>query len=331
MATPIIIGGKRISRLRASFLLFKESWRFLAADKEMLFIPLIATIFNIVLFGVLIAVGAIVSAALGGDQLFTGDTLSGVDYIFVFAFYVVGAFTLAISQAGIIHTVYTRAHGGNATLGQSLKAAFSHSGSLFVWSLITSTVGLFLRIVSDRSELIGKLVTALAGAAWSITTFFVVPAMVISKKSAFASIPHSLKVFKQTWGETLVSNFSLGLFFLVAHLLAALSFVGIVIAGVSIKSLALILLAFILIVAWLVVTALIQAALQGVIKTLLYMYATESTVPNNFNAELLEAMLARRGASAPVAPAAVPIYEPLPTVTSSEGAPAASATDPRQL
>jgi hypothetical protein len=290
--------------LRASWLLFKESWRFLAADKEMLFIPLIATVLNIFLFGILITIGAMVSTGMGGDQLFTGDSLSRVDYVFVFAFYVVGAFTLAISQAGIIHTVYTRAHGGNATLGQSLSAAFSHSGSLFVWSLITSTVGLFLRVVSDRSELIGKIVAAVAGAAWAIATFFVVPAMVIDKKSAFASIPHSLTVFKQTWGETIVSNFSLGLFFFMAHMLALLSFVGLIIAGVSIKSLPLILLACVLIVLWLVVTALIQAALQGVIKTLLYMYATENTIPSNFNAELLQAMMTRRGV-APVAPVSV--------------------------
>ena len=313
MATPIIIGGKRIGRLRASFLLFKESWRFLAADKEMLFIPLIATILNIFLFGILITVAALVSSGMGGDPMFTGDTLSRVDYVFIFAFYVVGAFTLAISQAGIIHTVYTRAHDGNATLGQSLGAAFSHAGSLFVWSLITSTVGLVLRIVSDRSELIGKIVAAVTGAAWSIATFFVVPAMVISKKSAFGSIPHSLTVFKQTWGETLVSNFSLSLFFFIANILALLSFVGIVIAGVSIESLPLILLAFVLVIIWIVLASLVQAALQGVIKTLLYIYATENTIPSNFNSELLQAMMSRRGiapgiVATPAAVVAAPLH-----------------------
>ncbi len=309
-----------MGRWRASFLLFKESWRFLAADKEMLCIPLIATVLNVVLFGILTAIAALVSTGMGADPIFTGDTLSRIDYAFLFAFYVAGAFTLAISQAGIIHTVYTRAHGGNATLGQSLATAFSHAGSLFVWSLITSTVGLVLRVVSERSELIGKIVAAVTGAAWSIATFFVVPAMVISKKSAFASIPHSLTVFKQTWGETLVSAVSLSLFFFVAHMLALLSFVGLVIAGVSLKSLALILVAFILIVVWLVVASLVQAALQGVIKTLLYIYATEHTIPSNFNAELLQAMFVRRG----VAPVAAAIETLTQTPTAAAGQSGAS-------
>ncbi len=307
MATPVIIAGKRVGKLRASYLLFKESWRFLASDKEMLLIPLVATALNLFLCGIIVSVAAIVARA-SGTPLFTGDTLTGIDYLFVFCFYVVGAFTLAISQAGIINTVYARIHGGDATLGQSLKVAFSHSGSLLIWSAITSTVGLILNAIAERSALIGKIITGLIGAGWNVVTFFVIPAMVIDQKSAFASIPHSLEVFKRTWGETLVTNISLGVFFFVAHLLVLLSFVGVIIMGASTSSLALIILAIIGAILWLVIASLVQAALAGVLKTLLYVYATERFVPQNFNAELLEAMLAKRGGvTAPVMAGATPM------------------------
>jgi len=44
-----------------------------------------------------------------------GDTSGVGEYVFYFFIYLIGAFTLALSQAGVAHTVYTRVHGGDAT------------------------------------------------------------------------------------------------------------------------------------------------------------------------------------------------------------------------
>ncbi len=315
MSTPIMIGGKRIGKFKASFLLFKESWRFLSADKEMVALPVIMLVCNLVLSGFVVGVAAL-SLANSTDPLFTGDALSGVDYLVLFMLYVVGAFTLALSQAAITHTVYTRMHNGNATIGESLKVAFSHAYSLLLWSAITATVGIILRMVSDRSALLGKMVSALMGAAWAVATFFVIPAIVIGKKSAVDSIPHSINVFKKTWGETLVNNIALGLVFLVAHILAIISFIGLIVIGVSAEAIPLIVLAFVLFFAWLVVASLVNAALQGVIKTVLYVYALEATTPVNFNRELLDAMLAK--APQHDSNPAVAIETPRSTVDSSQ-------------
>lgn len=309
MATPIMLGGKKIGRLRASFLLFKESWRFLAADKELVVIPVITAVLNLALVGLVFTV-FIVSQG-GWSALTVGDgadtAINLATYLFAFMIYVVGAFTLAVSQAAIVHTVYTRAHGGNATLGQSLQVAFSHTPSLLVWSLITSTVGMILQQISQRSKIIGAIVAFLLGTAWNVLTYFVIPAMVLDKKSAFAAIPHATTVFKRTWGETLVTNISLGLFFFVAYMLVLASFVGLMIAGISTNNVILTIVAIMFGVVWLIVASLVQAALQGVIKTLLYIYASEDVVPVNFNRELLEAILVRRNI-VPVAttPASVP-------------------------
>jgi len=293
MATPIIVNGKRIGRWRASILLLRESWRFLSADKELMLIPLFTTFLNLVLFGLLFLVVAAVSRSFG-VPVFTGDTLQNLDYAFLFGFYVIGAFTLALAQAATVHTVYTRIHGGDATLGESLKTAFSHSGTLFVWALITSTVGIILQAISQRSQLLGKIVAGLLGAGWAVITFFVIPSIVITKKSAFESIPHSLATFKRTWGETLVSNIGLGLAFLLMYLVATAAVVGLIIGGTQLGNSFLIVVAIVLGVSWIIVASLAQSALQGILKTLLYVYATEDRVPSNFNCELLEAMLVRQ-------------------------------------
>jgi Family of unknown function (DUF6159) len=298
MATPVVIGGKRIGKLRASFLLFKESWRFLVADKELLLIPLITSILNLCLLGFVIGVAVLLTQD-AENPVFTGDTLHGLDYVLLGIVYAVAAFTLALSQAAITHTVYTRMHNGNATLGGSLKVAFSHAGTLFVWSLITATVGVLLRIIADRFEFMGRIVSVLMGAAWAIATFFVIPAIVIGKKGAVESIPFSITTFKRTWGETLISNITLGLFFFVAYLVALVIFIGLIVLGTQLDNLVIIIFAIILAFAWIIVASLAQAALQGIIKTVLYVYATDTSAPLNFNRELLEAMLVRNPRSTP--------------------------------
>lgn len=292
MATPIVIGGKRIGRMRASWLLFKESWRFLAADKELVLIPVVVLFLNLCLLGVVIG-GTVLLTQNSENPLFTGDTLHSLDYFVLFLVYVVGAFTLALSQAAITHTVYTRLHNNDARLSDSIKVALSHAGTLFVWALITSTVGIVLRMISERSQIVGKIVSSLMGAAWAIATFFVIPAIVIDKKGAVESIPFSITTFKRTWGETIVSNVTLGLFFFLAHMLALISVIGMIILGVQLENLVIILLAILIGISWLVIAILAQAALEGVIKTVLYIYATHAATPTNFNPELLEVMMVR--------------------------------------
>lgn len=297
MATPIILEGKQVGRLRASWLLFKESWRFLSLDREMLWVSPITVLLNLFLLGIILGVVFLLLSA-NGSAVSDADVPSGFGYLILFLCYVAGAFSLALGQAAIVHTVYTRMHGGNATLKQSLKVAFSHAGSLFLWSCITSTVGVVLQFLSNQGKGVGlivsKIIAALLGATWSILTYFVVPAMVVDRKSAFASIPRSASVFKHTWGETLVGNFSLGAVFFLAHLLVLLSFIGLSVVTLSMRNIPLFIALCVLVVIWLVVSSIVHSTLNAVLRTLLYIYATENVVPQNFNPELLSAMLQKR-------------------------------------
>lgn len=296
MKTPIMIGGQKIGRLRASFLLFKEAWRFLRTDKELLFVPILSLIFSLVLFGIWTT---IITLAGGSVIDFVSEerAMQMSEYVYMFGVYVIAAFSLALAQAIIVHIVYVRAHGGNASLADGMARAFANIGPLFIWSLITSTVGVILRTISERSALVGKIVTALLGAAWAILTFFVIPIMILDKKSAFSAIPTSAQLFKKTWGETLVANVTLGVVFMVAHLVVLASFIGLLIyAGSTLNSILLIV-SIVGVVMWLVIATIVHSALEGILKTLLYIYAAENVVPSNFNKELLESMLVRSPSS----------------------------------
>jgi len=284
----VVLNGQPVGRIKAGWLLFTEAFRFMWADKEMLWVPIISFFMNIFLLGLVIA--GLLFAAVTLSEEFIDEYPVG--YAFIFLIYVVGAFTLAFTQAAIAHMVYVRAHGGDATLGEGLKKALSHWWGLLAWSIITSTVGLILRIISERSKLLGNLVALFLGAAWGILTYFVVPAIVIDNHGPFPSIKKSAQTFKATWGEALVSNISFGLIFLLAHLLVILSLGSIVVFGIVLEFLPLIIFAAVLFVVWIFVFALVSSSVAAVIRTLLYIYASEGTIPQNFNRELLEKMLA---------------------------------------
>lgn len=294
MKTPIIIGGQKIGRLKASFLLFKEAWRFLRADKELLLVPIISMVMSLALLGVLTTIAVLMSGSAATLFAFEGS-LSLPQYAYIFGVYVISALSLAVAQAIIVHIVYVRAHGGDATLGQGFARALSIFWPLLLWSLITSTVGIILRAVSERSQLIGKIVAWVLGAAWAILTFFVVPVILLEKQSPIAAVRESAKIFKQTWGETLVANVTLGLVFLMAHLVVLGSFIGLIIFGASTQNTFVLIAAIVAVIVWLILATLVNSALQGILKTLLYIYAAENSVPENFNRELLESMLVRQG------------------------------------
>ena len=105
---PIVLNGQKIGRFRASKLLFTEAFRFFWADREMLWVPLIALvaqffILGVALFAVCIPAGMCVE---GGNDV----SFSAPEYAVLFVLYVVSAFVLAFSQAVITHIVYTRIH-----------------------------------------------------------------------------------------------------------------------------------------------------------------------------------------------------------------------------
>jgi hypothetical protein len=124
-------------------------------------------------------------------------------------------------------------------------------------------------------------------------TYFVVPAIVVDNKRPFRALTHSAQVFRRTWGETLVTNISLGLMFLVLHILAVVLFFACFVLSVKLAMPSVFVIALIVWIVWLFAAIAVEQILIAIITTLLYLYATATTPPANFNHELLDVMLAR--------------------------------------
>ena len=72
-----------------------------------------------------------------------------------------------------------RLEGKDPTVADGFRAAFNRLHNIFGWALVSATVGLILRIIEDRSEKIGRIVSGLLGMAWTADTIFVFSAGLI--------------------------------------------------------------------------------------------------------------------------------------------------------
>ena len=117
-------------------------------------------------------------------------------------------------------------------------------------------------------------------------TYFVVPLIVIEGLGFRWSFRESLSLFRRTWGEQVVGNFGLGLASLLAFLVAGLILAGLFIALSSLGAVG-IGVWVVLAVTLLGTIALTFAALDGIYKAALFMYATTGQVPALFPAEVV--------------------------------------------
>ena len=92
-----------------------------------------------------------------------------------------------------------------------LALARQHIGKIFVWALITATVGMILRAIQERSGIVGRIVIGIVGIAWSVLTFFVVPVLLYEPVGVGESIKRSASIFRQRWGEQFIGNATIGL------------------------------------------------------------------------------------------------------------------------
>lgn len=260
-----------MGRIGRSFELVAQSYRVLMQDKELMVLPLLSGVIVLALVAVM-AVGF----GLSGAQIAAHGPAT---YIPVFLMYVAAYSVGLFFQAAVVAGAIERMRGGDPTIGSALAAAGRRVGPIVLWAIVAATVGTLLRMIQDRVPLVGKIVVAIVGAAWSLATFFVVPVLVLEDRPLGDSFTRSIGIFKKTWGETLAGGITLGMAALCAWvtLVAATGLLAYVI-GVSAV-------AFFIVGA--VVLMVLFNTLNGVYLASLYRYATEGQAPAGFDAALL--------------------------------------------
>jgi Family of unknown function (DUF6159) len=278
--------------IRRSYAIFRESLQVLSKDKEILVFPLLSGIITIVAFVSIVFAGV----ASGVFEHF--DKNDPRNYAVAFVWYFISWFIVLFFNVAVIHCAAIRLRGGDPTIADGFRASMQHLPRIAAWAFVSATVGVILRFLADRAGFIGKIIIGLLGAAWSIATYFIVPVMIFEKRSLRDSVKQSTQLIAKTWGESLVAAGGIGVFIM----LLAVGGLILPIAAFFISPMAALIALGILVVYW-IALAVTSAALSGIFRTALYLYATEGRTPPGFTPDFVQNAFAPKKARGVFAPA----------------------------
>lgn len=277
-----------MDRIVNSWKLVKASWQVLLADKELVVFP-IASAFGVILVTLAFLFPMIAAGffdALLGGHLGNAGALGGlVAFIFYLAQYAV----ILFANSALVSAAVIRLEGGDPTLTDGFNAAVRHLGPILGYALIAATVGVILRGLSRRSKGLGRLVVSLVGVAWNLTTFLVVPVLVVEGLGPLEAVRRSAELLKRTWGEQIAGNLSINAIFglaavaLTVLVMAPAAYLAIelhalfVVAGIG------------LLVPVVLVLALLSSTMNGIYSAALYRYATTGDAGQFFSPSLVQA------------------------------------------
>ena len=126
------------------------------------------------------------------------------------SYYYVTYFIVIFFNSALVACAIIRLKGGVPTVQDGIGAAMARLPQIAGWALVAASVGLILKVIESRSERVGQIVASVLGMAWSATTFFVVPILVVEKTGPIEAVKRSVSVMGRTWGESLSANFGIG-------------------------------------------------------------------------------------------------------------------------
>ena len=271
------------ARIRNSWALIKASAAVLRADKELIVFPIVSAV------GVLVVTASFaLPMVLAGfiDALFEGRS-QALGFVVGFAFYIVQYFVIIFANSALVGAAMIRLRGGDPTVGDGFRIAIKHIGAILGYVLLSATVGMILRWLSERGKALGRLVSSLGGLAWNLATYLVVPVLVVEDVGPMEAIKRSANLLKKTWGEQIAGNFGIGAVF---GLLTVVVIILGIVASVwvaSTNSLALIVPTVLLFVLILVLMGLINSTLSGIYVAAVYRYAAEGEASSFFSEEMV--------------------------------------------
>jgi hypothetical protein len=270
-------------RFGRGWALAKQSWAILRADRALALFPVVAAVACVVAGVLIIGPGAALFATASKPAGVVVMVIGGYVLTFI-GIYCSTALAAAAAKA---------LDGGHATLQDGFAAVRSRRGVIAQWALVQLTVGLLLQVIqgllseNGLGRLVASVLTSLAGAAWAIATFFVLPILALEGVGPKEAFTRSAHVIRERWGEGLVGAGSISGLVIVCAMLPAigLGVLGVVVASTTpAAGIALIAIAAIVFVC----AAILASTLNVIFRVALYRFATEGRVVVGFDGAALE-------------------------------------------
>lgn len=260
--------------------LSKQSWEALRQNRQFLVFPIISMVMmTIVSILFLIPAAGLVQSILDTGEFTQAHVWPWLGLLFLY--YLIASIVVIFSNAALVGANKRILEGQNATVGDGLRIAFMHFGTIVKYALITATVGVLVRLIirfGDKSDnivvaILSLVVGGAIAAAWSLAVFFAIPVMVFEDLNVRDSLKRSVDIFKKTWGEGFTGDVAIGGLSCLVYLAIFLVGGGLVAVGVMNAMSALIIFGVLVVVLGTTVINLLYGAVNGIFQTSLYHYA----------------------------------------------------------
>ena len=260
------------NRARRGWRITKLGIHVVKADPELIVYVLFSAIMSILSFGAVLTLTGGLGFVIGNDEGFEGGVALGT-----FLSYFIVSIIVVFWNAAIVASAYERlTTGRNPSFSYGIKQAMKCLPQIFAWGLISGTVGLIVSFFESMASsdnliasLLGSIIASLIRFAWWMTTFFVIPIIVLEKNGVFESMKESPELFQKTWGENIVASLGTGIInFLVILFIIIICLPLLLLGEIGLA------LGFIIIVAGITLSSLFFTACDAVNRASMYYYAT---------------------------------------------------------
>ncbi|MFN8378860.1 MAG: DUF6159 family protein [Anaerolineae bacterium] len=271
-------------RVKNGAQLSRQSWNALMQNKQLLIFPLISGSVLLVLT-IVFTVSALGLGIVNTFNRSEGDASSGSTIVWIlvtFVYYLISYTVIIFSNTALVGATMKLMRGEKAGVSDGISIAMSRMGKILVYALISATVGMLARSITESGRksnnavvaIVAVIVGSIVQGAWNLVVFFAIPVLVAEDVGVVDSLKRSYALFKQTWGEGFVgSAFISGVSCLVYVAIFVVG--GLLIAGgIALQSIAIVIVAVVLLIAAIAALSLVSGAVNGIFQASLYKYAT---------------------------------------------------------
>lgn len=273
-----------MERFGRSWDLIKACFGVLRDDKELLLFPVLSGIATL-----------LVLATFALPMLFTRIFEHGFmpfNVVIGFLFYLCQYAVIFFFNSALVGAALIRLRGGSPTFSDGMAIARQNIGPILGYAAIAATVGMLLKMKGKRSGFAADMIRSVAGMAWTLSTFLVVPVLVSRKLGPIEAIKESALLLKKTWGENLIGTAGLWLGFGIISFVYVLVSLALVFGAASLSTGFAAALAIVLALG-LVLIGILKSAISAIYAAVLYRYAADGQAPDGFDAQQLELAFGR--------------------------------------
>ena len=276
-------------RISRSWALAGACWDVLMEDPALLIFPLLSGLAIVLLMAsfampVWLMYHSMQSAPADGS---TTHTLRLSSYVATYVFYVMTYSVVMFFNTALIAVALRRLDGESASVTDGLQAALSNLPAILGYALIAATVGTILRAIEQRVGLIGRIVTSLIGAAWTLATAMTLPVLIVEDVGPVEAISRSLDLLRRNWGENVIGNVGISIGIAVIGVPLCLVGVLFLVSAISSKAPGMIMLAALVLFVMIMGLSIVSTTLHSIYTAALYRYATGSKDSGAIPPELL--------------------------------------------